>query len=50
MCKTNPMFFPFKGGDGDLEFFPNSRFLFLPMMMMIIINRSKSLVWYGYQM
>jgi hypothetical protein len=24
--------------------------LFLPMMMMIIINRSKSLVWYGYQM
>jgi len=46
MCKTNPMFFPFKSGDGDLEFFLNSRFLFLPMMMMMmmmIINRSKSL-------
>jgi hypothetical protein len=43
MCKTNPVFFPFKGGDGDREIFLNSRFLFVPMMMMIIINRSKSL-------
>jgi hypothetical protein len=29
MCKTNPMFFPFKGGDGDLEFFLNSK-IFVP--------------------
>ncbi len=29
MCKTNPMFSPFKGGDGVLEFFLNSRF-FVP--------------------